>query len=53
RRDVVLLNAAAALSAAGRVPDLRTGLAVAADAVDSGRARSVLEHLIAYSREAA
>ena len=53
RRDAVLLNAAAALSAAGRVPDLPAGLALAADAVDSGRAQRMLDRLIAFSREAA
>ena len=43
RRDVVLLNSAAALRAAGIAPDFKEGIAVAADAIDSGRAGDVLE----------
>jgi anthranilate phosphoribosyltransferase len=42
RRDVVLLNAAAALIVAGRVPDLKEGARLAADAIDSGVAGSLL-----------
>src|SRR5207245_2507887 len=44
-RDIVLLNAAAALVVAGRAQDLRTGAAVAARAIDSGAASSVLARL--------
>jgi anthranilate phosphoribosyltransferase len=44
-RDIVLLNAGAALLVAGRVSRLQDGLAMAADAIDSGRARAVLEKL--------
>ena len=43
RRDVVLLNAAAALQAAGVARDWKDGLGTAADAIDSGRAAEVLE----------
>jgi len=43
RRDVVLLNAAAALVAAGRAADLREGVARAARAIDSGAVSAVLE----------
>jgi anthranilate phosphoribosyltransferase len=43
RRDVVLLNAAAALKAAGLVPEWKDGLGAAAEAIDSGRAGEVLE----------
>ena len=43
RRDVVLLNAAAALVVASRAPDLRDGVTQAAAAVDDGRAASLLE----------
>ena len=42
RRDVVLLNAAAALLVAGRVSALRDGAAEAGDAIDSGRAAALL-----------
>jgi anthranilate phosphoribosyltransferase len=45
QRDVVLLNAAAALLIAGKVDRIREGVAVAADALDSGRAATVLEQL--------
>jgi anthranilate phosphoribosyltransferase len=42
RRDVVLLNAAAALVVAGEARDLRDGARRAAAAIDDGRAASVL-----------
>ena len=45
RRDVVLLNAAAALIVAGRARTLRDGIQAAAQTIDSGRARSLLERL--------
>jgi anthranilate phosphoribosyltransferase len=45
-RDIVLLNAAAALVVAGRAADLREGAAMAARALDEGRARAALEALI-------
>jgi anthranilate phosphoribosyltransferase len=45
RRDVVLLNAAGALLVAGRVGDLKDGVALAADAIASGRARAALTGL--------
>ena len=41
-RDIVLLNAAAALVVAGKAPDLKAGVALAADAIDGGRARVLL-----------
>jgi anthranilate phosphoribosyltransferase len=50
-RDVVLLNAAAALIVAGRARDLRDGVAQAAKAIDSGAAKRVLERLIAITNE--
>jgi anthranilate phosphoribosyltransferase len=50
RRDVVLLNAAAALVAAGRVPDLREGVAVAAATIDFGRTTDLLARLRAARR---
>ncbi|MBV8492678.1 MAG: anthranilate phosphoribosyltransferase, partial [Alphaproteobacteria bacterium] len=46
-RDVVLLNSAAALVIAGRADSLRTGAEVAAQSIDSGAARQVLERLVA------
>lgn len=44
-RDIVLLNAAAALVVAGRVPDLRQGCAVAGEAIDAGAAAARLDAL--------
>jgi anthranilate phosphoribosyltransferase len=51
RRDVVLINAAAALMAAGKAEDLRQGIALAAAAIDEGRALEKLEALAAYTQE--
>ena len=50
-RDVVLLNSAAALVVADRAEDLRTGIATAARAIDSGAARLVLDRLAAMTNE--
>lgn len=52
-RDVVLLNAAAALVVAGRAADLPAGLSVAAASIDSGSAATALERLVAASAAAA
>lgn len=49
KRDVVLLNAAAAILAAGLADDFRAGLAAARASLDSGRALAVLEKLRALS----
>jgi anthranilate phosphoribosyltransferase len=46
-RDLVLLNAAAALYVGGLASDLEQGVVQAAEAVDSGAAANVLERLIA------
>jgi anthranilate phosphoribosyltransferase len=45
RRDVVLLNAAAAFLAAGRVADLRAGIELAAETIASGAATRLLARL--------
>jgi anthranilate phosphoribosyltransferase len=45
RRDIVLVNAAAGLMAAGLATTPREGVAKAADGIDSGRAMAVLERL--------
>ncbi len=44
-RDVVRLNAAAALIVAGRAATLREGAAMAAESLDNGRARAALDTL--------
>jgi anthranilate phosphoribosyltransferase len=51
KRDIVLMNAAAALMAGGKARDLKDGAALAARAIDSGAARSTLDRLIALSRQ--
>ena len=53
RRDVVLLNAAAAVLAAARAADWRDAITVASESIDSGRARQALNTLVATSRQAA
>ncbi len=49
-RDVVLLNAAAALVAGGAAKDFEEGLQRAAEAIDSGRAQEKLEALVAFTQ---
>ena len=51
RRDIGILNAAAALMVAGRATDLQGGLALAAESIDSGRAVGVLHALVATSQD--
>lgn len=53
KRDVVLMNAAAALLAAGKVADLAEGVNVARDSIESGRALTALETLGSVSRRLA
>jgi anthranilate phosphoribosyltransferase len=50
RRDAVLLNAAGAIAAAGHAEDLREGLGLARETVDSGAAAVRLEELVAFSQ---
>jgi anthranilate phosphoribosyltransferase len=52
-RDMVLMNAAAVLVAAGEAGDLGEGVRKAGEAIDSGRALNKLEELIAYAQETA
>lgn len=48
-RDIVCLNAAAALVVAGKVSSLREGVVLAQRAIDDGSARAVLAKLVAAS----
>lgn len=48
-RDVVLLNAAAALIVAGRADTLKLGADMAAREIDSGRAKATLDKLISVT----
>jgi anthranilate phosphoribosyltransferase len=50
-RDIVLLNAAAALIVAGRAKDLREGVGLAAQSIDGGAARRALDRLIFITNE--
>jgi anthranilate phosphoribosyltransferase len=47
RRDLVVLNAGAAVCVGGRASDLSEGVGMAAEAIDSGAARDVLDRLVA------
>ena len=49
RRDIVLLNAAAAFVAAGRADHLRDAVPLAAEAIDSGAALAKLQGLVAFT----
>jgi anthranilate phosphoribosyltransferase len=51
RRDIVLLNAAAALAAAGRATDLKEGITLAAASIDSGAAMNKLEQLKSFTNK--
>jgi len=53
RRDVVVLNAAAVLWAAGRAPDKPAARSLAEHAIDSGAAAALLERFAALSHEPA
>ena len=50
RREMVLLNAGAALMAAGEGKDIGEGIAMAADCIDSGKALRTLESLVSFSQ---
>jgi anthranilate phosphoribosyltransferase len=52
RRAAVLLNAAGAIAAAGQAADLREGLELAREAVDSGAAAVRLDALVEFSQAA-
>jgi anthranilate phosphoribosyltransferase len=51
RRDIVLLNAAAAFLAGGMCPTLGCGIELARDSIDSGRALAKLESLILFMQD--
>jgi len=51
RRDIVIANAAAAIVASGRAVDFLEGAQLAAQSIDSGRARGKLGALIAFTRQ--
>jgi len=51
RRDIVLMNAAAALVAGAKARDLKEGVELAARSIDTGAARGKLEQLVHFTRE--
>jgi anthranilate phosphoribosyltransferase len=51
RRSAILLNAAGAIAAAGHAEDLREGLELARETVDSGAAAERLDQLVSFSRQ--
>ncbi|HHH76629.1 MAG TPA: anthranilate phosphoribosyltransferase [Phycisphaerae bacterium] len=48
-RDIVILNAGAALAVAGKAEDIAAGVTKAAESIDSGAAKNALEKLIEIS----
>jgi len=53
KRDIVVMNAAAALVAGARARDFKEGVELAARSIDEGAARSKLDSLVAFSRQLA
>ncbi|MGH7411861.1 MAG: anthranilate phosphoribosyltransferase, partial [Candidatus Methylomirabilis sp.] len=51
KRDVVLMNASLAIAAGGKASDLREGVKLAAQAIDSGAAMEKLRGLVEFSRQ--
>ena len=49
RRDIILLNAAAALMVAGKAQSFREGVAIAAETIDSGKAKRKLQELVDWT----
>ena len=49
KRDVVVLNAAVALFAAEKVPDIKDGITLANESIDSGKALEKLNKLVAFT----
>lgn len=51
KRDIILLNAGAALYVAGKAADIKEGMALAAESIDSGKAMEVLNKLVAFTNK--
>jgi anthranilate phosphoribosyltransferase len=51
KRDVVLINTGAALMAAGKAADLKSGIELAAMAIDNGKAAAKLKELVEYTQD--
>jgi anthranilate phosphoribosyltransferase len=52
RRSAIVLNAAGAIAAGGHAADLKEGVVIAREALDSGAAAARLDQLVAFSQEA-
>jgi len=50
KRDIVVMNASAALVAGNRASDLKEGAHIAERVIDNGQAQAKLEELINFSR---
>ncbi len=50
RRDITVLNAGAAFYIAGRVKDVKEGIELAEQAIDSGKALDTLERLVQFTK---
>jgi anthranilate phosphoribosyltransferase len=50
-RDAILLNAAGAIAAGGHAADLREGIALARETLDSGAAATRLDELVEFTRK--
>ncbi len=50
-RDTVVLNAAAAIMTAGKALDMKEGIQLADELIDSGKAKGILLKMIQYSRD--
>jgi len=53
RRNIVVMNGAAALVAGNRASDLKEGTRIAEETIDSGRARAKLDELIQFTKRLA
>ncbi|UCF93550.1 MAG: anthranilate phosphoribosyltransferase, partial [Desulfobacterales bacterium] len=51
KRDMVLLNASAAFIVAGLCDNFEAGIKIAADAIDTGRARQKLDRLVEFTQQ--
>lgn len=50
-RQAVLLNVAAGLMAAGKAGTIKEGLAMGAEAIDSGKSKATLRNMVSFSRD--
>ena len=50
KRDIILLNAAAVLVAGGKAKDMKEGLSIAAESIDSGNAFKKIDELVEMTR---